>query len=76
MRTAILSVLLLSAGLVLAQEQENSAIEVPEDVIDELGMIEEINVTAEKPPIDDNEAIDADIEAILGEADELDADSE
>lgn len=76
MRTAILSVLLLSAGLVLAQEQEKSAIEVPEDVIDELGMIEEINVTAEKPPIDDSEAIDADIEAILEEAAEIDAGSE
>ena len=76
MRTALLATFFLAAGLTLAQEQDESVIEVPEDVIDELGMIEEINVTAEKPPIEDVEAIDADVEAILEEIDDIDADSE
>ena len=76
MRTALLATLFLAAGLTLAQEQDESVIEVPEDVIDELGMIEEINVTAEKSPIEDAEAIDADVEAILEEIDDIDADSE
>ena len=76
MRTALLATLFLAAGLALAQEQDESVIEVPEDVIDELGMIEEINVTAEKPPIEDAEPIDADVEAILEEIDDIDADSE
>ena len=39
-------------------------------------LIEEINVTAEKSPIEDAEAIDADVEAILEEIDDIDADSE
>jgi hypothetical protein len=76
MRTVVLATLFLATGMALAQEQDESVIEVPEDVIDELGMIEEINVTAEKPPIGDAEAIDADVEAILEEIDDIDADSE
>ena len=75
MRTVVLATLFLATGMALAQEQDESVIEVPEDVIDELGMIEEINVTAEKPPTEDAEAIDADVEAILEEIDEIDADS-
>ena len=76
MRMAMLAILFLAAGLVYAQDEDESVIEVPQDVIDQLGVIEEINVTAEKPPAEDSEAIDADIEAILDEADAIDAERE
>lgn len=63
----------LACSWAWADDADQTGAEVPE-VSTRLAMIEEINVTAEKKSVQSVEALDDEIEAILDEADSLEAD--
>ena len=71
MKQLAIVALCLGSGIALAENADD------EELIDELEVrlseIEVIDVTAEKTPVDTQQDLDADIEAILEKADELEA---
>jgi hypothetical protein len=72
MQKTIMTILCFAAGLVYASDEGENDTTVPE-VSTRLEMIEEINVTAEKPVAMPAEESDDELDAILDEADALDA---
>ena len=75
MKSMAIGLLCLGAATAWANDEETPNGEVPE-VSTRLEMIEVINVTAEKPPGEHSDTLDAELEAILDEAEALEADEE
>jgi hypothetical protein len=71
MNKAMMTILCLTTGLAYAGDEEEHDNTVPE-VSTRLEMIEEINVTAEKSPVETGYQPDEELEAILNEAEEFD----
>jgi hypothetical protein len=74
MKRLIIAVACLACGLAVADEGEEAQSEGPiEELQIRLSAMEEINVTAEKTPVESSEDIDSEIESILLDADALEA---
>jgi len=74
MKKLIIAAMCLAGGLALAQEDGEKKTEEPiEEMQIRLTAMEEINVTAEKTPVESSEDLDSEIEAILTDAEALEA---
>ncbi len=72
MKTLIIAAMCLAGGLALAQEDDENQTEGPiEELQIRLTAMEEINVTAEKTPLESIEDFDSEIESILDDAEAL-----
>ena len=71
MKKAIFLVLCLAASLAWAQDSDETGLDMTEEVDLRVSVIENIDVTAEKAPVESFEEEDAEIDAILNEADAL-----
>ena len=74
MKKTVLAVFCLSASLAWAQDNDDAESEEVKKVDLRVSVIENINVTAEKPPAAAADEEDTEIEAILDEAESLDND--
>ncbi len=71
MKILIIAAMCLAASLALADEGDETQTEGPiEDLQIRLTAMEEINVTAEKTPVQSSKDVDSEIESILLEAEE------
>ena len=74
MKILIIAAMCLAGSLVLADEGDETQNEGPiEDLQIRLTAMEEINVTAEKTPVESSEDVDSEIESILVDAEALEA---
>ena len=72
MKRLIIATMCLAGSLALAQEETQTEGPIEEMQI-RLAAMEEINVTAEKTPVDTDEDFDSEIESILVDAEALEA---
>jgi hypothetical protein len=75
MKKTVLAVFCLSASLAWAQDNDEADSEEVKKVDLRVSVIENINVTAEKPPVEAADEEDIEIESILDEAESLDNDN-
>ncbi len=74
MKRLIIAAMCLAGGLALAQEDDEKETEgLIEEMQIRLTAMEEINVTAEKTPVESSEDFDSEIESILADAEALEA---
>ncbi len=74
MKILIIAAMCLAGGLALAQEDDEQETEgLIEEMQIRLTAMEEINVTAEKTPVESSEDFDSEIESILADAEALEA---
>ncbi len=74
MKILIIAAMCLAGGLALADEGDETQTEGPiEDLQIRLTAMEQINVTAEKTPVEPSEDVDSEIESILLDAEVLEA---
>jgi len=73
MRSLAIAALLLAAGIASADTNDPVRVQALE-VMERMHVLELINVTAEKPPAEDAEPLDAELIAILREAEALEED--
>ncbi len=74
MKILIIAAMCLAGGLALAQEDDEKETEgLIEEMQIRLTAMEEINVTAEKTPVESSEDFDSEIESILADAEALEA---
>jgi len=74
MKRLIIAAMCLACGLALADQGDETQTEGPiEELQIRLTAIEEINVTAEKTPVESSEDVDSEIESILLDAEALEA---
>ncbi len=74
MKILIIAAMCLAGGLALAQEDDGKQTEgLIEEMQIRLTAMEEINVTAEKTPVESSEDFDSEIESILADAEALEA---
>ena len=73
MKRLIIAAMCLAGGLVFAQDDENQTEEIIEEMQIRLTAMEQIDVTAEKTPVESSEDLDSEIEAILLDAEALEA---
>ena len=74
MKTLIIAAMCLAGGLALAQEDDEQQTEGPiEEMQIRLTAMEQIDVTAEKMPVESSEDLDREIESILLDAEALEA---
>ena len=74
MKILIIAAMCLAGSLALADEGDETQNEGPiEDLQIRLTAMEEINVTAEKTPVESSEDVDSEIESILVDAEALEA---
>jgi hypothetical protein len=72
MKILIIAAMCLAGGLALAQEADEAEEEtIIEEMQIRLVAMEEINVTAEKTPVESGEEIDSEIKSILEDAEAL-----
>ena len=72
MKILIIAAMCLAGGLALAQEDDEKETEgLIEEMQIRLTAMEEINVTAEKTPVESSEDFDSEIESILADAEAL-----
>ena len=76
MKKTAIAIYILFAGTASAQDERASRAVAIDDVEERISVIEVIDVTAEKPPALVPEETDADIDAILDEAEALEDDEE
>ena len=76
MRTILVSLLLMTAGVAWAEDADVAGAVAVDQLNERLSVIEVIDVTAEKPPLAIDEESDPDIDAILDEAENLEEDVE
>ena len=72
MRKTVIAVFCFAASLAWAQDSDETKTDVVEAVDVRLSVIEVIDVTAEKAPVESTHEPDEDIDAILDEAEALD----
>jgi hypothetical protein len=72
MKRLIIAAMCLAGSLALAQDETQTEGPIEEMQI-RLAAMEEINVTAEKTPIDTDENFDSEIDSILSDAEALEA---
>lgn len=72
MKRLIIATMCLAGSLALAQDETQTEGPIEEMQI-RLAAMEEINVTAEKTPIDTDENFDSEIDSILSDAEALEA---
>ena len=74
MKRLIIAAMCLAGNLALAQEEDENQTEGPiEEMQIRLTAMEQIDVTAEKTPVESSEDLDSEIEAILLDAEALEA---
>ena len=74
MKILIIAAMCLGGGLALAQEDDEKETEgLIEEMQIRLTAMEQINVTAEKTPVESSEDFDSEIESILVDAEALEA---
>ena len=74
MKRLIIAAMCLAGSLALAQEEDENQTEGPiEEMQIRLTAMEQIDVTAEKTPVESSEDLDSEIEAILLDAEALEA---
>ena len=74
MKRIMIATLCLAGGLALAQENDGKQSEgTIEEMQIRLAAMEQIDVTAEKTPVQSNEDLDSEIESILLDAEVLEA---
>jgi len=74
MKILIIAAMCLAGGLALADEGDEIQNEGPiEELQIRLTTMEQINVTAEKTPVESSEDVDSEIESILLDAEALEA---
>ena len=73
MKRLIIAAMCLAGGLAFAQDDENQSEEIIEEMQIRLVTMEQINVTAEKTPVESSEDLDSEIESILLDAEALEA---
>jgi hypothetical protein len=72
MNILIIAAMCLAGGLALADESDETQTEGPmEEMLIRLGVMEQIDVTAEKAPVGSSEEFDKEIESILVDAEAL-----
>ena len=72
MKILIIAAMCLAGGLALAQEDDEKETEgLIEEMQIRLTAMEEINVTAEKTPVESSEDFDSELESILADAEAL-----
>ncbi len=72
MKILIIAAMCLAGGLALAQEDDEKETEgLIQEMQIRLTAMEEINVTAEKTPVESSEDFDSEIESILADAEAL-----
>ncbi len=74
MKRLIIAAMCLAGGLALAQEDDGKQTEgLIEEMQIRLTVMEQIDVTAEKTPVESSEDFDSEIESILVDAEALEA---
>ncbi len=74
MKRLIIAAMCLAGGLALAQEDDEKETEgLIEEMQIRLTVMEQIDVTAEKTPVESSEDFDSEIESILADAEALEA---
>ena len=74
MNRLMIATMCLAGSLALAEEGDETKTEGPiEEMQIRLAVMEQIDVTAEKAPVSSSEDFDGEIESILADADELEA---
>ncbi len=74
MKRIIIAAMCLAGGLALAQENDEKQTEgLIEEMQIRLTVMEQIDVTAEKTPVESSEDFDSEIESILVDAEALEA---
>ncbi len=74
MKRLIIAAMCLAGGLALAQEDDEKQTEgLIEEMQIRLTVMEQIDVTAEKTPVESSEDFDSEIESILVDAEALEA---
>ena len=74
MKRLIIAAMCLAGGLALAQEDDQKQTEgLIEEIQIRLMVMEQIDVTAEKTPVESSEDFDSEIESILVDAEALEA---
>lgn len=74
MKRLMIAAMCLAGGLALAQEDDEKQTEGPiEEMQIRLMVMEQIDVTAEKTPVESSEDFDSEIESILVDAEALEA---
>ncbi len=74
MKKLIIAAMCLAGGLALAQEDDEKQTEgLIEEMQIRLTVMEQIDVTAEKTPVESSEDFDSEIESILVDAEALEA---